>query len=189
MQEPKADILLHPVRIRIVQTVSDGGQYTVQQIGEVLQDVPQATLYRHLRTLAEAGFLQVVGERRAGGAMERVYSIVRDAVVLTADDLAQASRDDHMQYFTTFCMTLLSECSQYLQRPEIDPERDGFGYRSASLHLNDEELREVATAIRRAVEPYIHRPPSPDRRRILLSTILIPQQSLPDKEAPNDDPS
>ena len=59
MTSPSADLLLHPIRLRILVGLL-GRPMTAQQLGEVLEDVPQATLYRQLNKLAQAGVLEVV---------------------------------------------------------------------------------------------------------------------------------
>lgn len=41
----KVDLLLHPVRLRVVQALL-GQEMTPQQLVDALGDVPQATLYR-----------------------------------------------------------------------------------------------------------------------------------------------
>ena len=46
------DLLLHPVRLRIVQALV-GSPMTPLHLKEQLGDVPQATLYRHLSQLFE----------------------------------------------------------------------------------------------------------------------------------------
>ena len=73
----RSDILLHPVRLRIVLTVA-GDEATTADIAERLPDVPQATLYRHIAKLADSGILDIVGERRARGAVEKTYSVNAD---------------------------------------------------------------------------------------------------------------
>lgn len=53
----KADLLLHPVRMRIVQQLIAGDPQAILQLAQRLGDVPQATLYRHMKLLLEADWL------------------------------------------------------------------------------------------------------------------------------------
>lgn len=68
------DLLLNPIRLRMIGAVACGKR-TAGEIGEALPDVPAATLYRHLKKLADAGVLAVVATRPARGAVERVYAL------------------------------------------------------------------------------------------------------------------
>ena len=65
LNETKADVLLHPVRLRIVQALLPRRQLTAQEIGRHLGDVPQATLYRHLNKLLDGGIIEIVHESRS----------------------------------------------------------------------------------------------------------------------------
>lgn len=179
MATGKADTLLHPVRMRIVQALVPGGHMTAQEIATQLTDVPQATLYRHLRALSDAGILEVVEEHPVRGASERVYALPTDAAVLTGKDLAKASRHDHLRYFITFLATLIEQYGHYLERDEIDLEADGVGYRTLPLNLSDDELHEMVSKINRVIQPYTEYKPAAERTRRMLSTVLIPEQRAP----------
>ena len=61
-------MILHPVRWRIIRAAS-GGAITAQRLVAQMPDVPKATLYRHLNTLANAGLLRLVEQRRVRGTV------------------------------------------------------------------------------------------------------------------------
>ena len=60
------DLLLHPLRLRIIQLLFDGRRLTARQIAAAQPEIPQATLYRHLHQLVEGGVLVVVVRGRDG---------------------------------------------------------------------------------------------------------------------------
>jgi len=186
MSTGRADLILHPVRLRIIEAVA-GRDLTVRELMDVLGDVPQATLYRHVNRLEAGGIL--ISERRkaagARGAGEKVYSLPESAAVLSGEDLAGATPEDHMRYFATFASSLLGDYSRYLQRPGIDLEKDGVGYRQHPLHLSDEEFAEFVRALGEAVSPFVSHGPGPGRRRRIFSTVIIPsiEQASPQARA------
>lgn len=171
----KADTLLHPVRLRIVQAFMLDDAMTVADLGRVLGDVPQATLYRHLNRLVDAGFVKVVEERPAGGATERVYTVVPEAVTLTAEDAASLGPEEHMRYFTAFCAALMGSFERYLQDGPVDLAADGGGYRTVSLWLSDEEFRQLLVDMNRPLQKVVHNKPKPGRRRRLFASVVIPE--------------
>jgi DNA-binding transcriptional ArsR family regulator len=183
LMSPKADLLFHPVRMRIILTLAHGDTMTAQQLGLVLPDVPQATLYRHLNKLLHGGVLGVVEERPARGAIERVYALTVRGATLSATELANASREDQMRYFTTFVGTLLGDYARYLRREHIDLLHDGVGYRQVPLYLSDAELMNMSAAINAAIVPLLANGPEPDRQRRVLTTILMPVDEVPDQPA------
>ncbi len=164
---------LHPVRIRILVAVA-GGRRTATELAGQLADVPQATLYRHIATLANAGLLDVAEERKVGGATERVYVVPEGGVTPTAETLASASREEHARYFTAFMSSLLAEFSRYLAREHIDLMADGVGYQQVVLHLDDEEFIRFAQGFAELVQPLLAHEPGEDRTPRLLATTLLP---------------
>ena len=167
------DLLLHPVRLRLVQALV-GAPMTTLQLKDQLGDVPQATLYRHLNLLAEGGLLEVVEERPVRGGIERTYGVVTSSVALRDDALESATPEDHFRYFATFVGTLLHDFAAYLDTAEPALERDRVGYRQVPLWLTDDEFDALTAQMSRAVQEQVDNKPGPGRRRRLLSTIVIP---------------
>jgi Helix-turn-helix domain len=170
----RADLVLHPVRLRIILAFAGGRRLTPQQVSAALPDVPQATLYRQIERLYRGGALAVAAERRVRGAVERTYVLAEGGVSVSPEDLARSSRDDHLGYFTAFAAGLIAQFEQYLKRPEIDLLKDGVGYRQVVLNLTDEELMEMAVALNAAVGSFLAYKPKPGRKRRLLATVLFP---------------
>lgn len=178
-KETKGDLLLHPIRLRIIQGLVDQ-ELTPLQLADSLEDVPQATLYRHLNKLVNAGIVKVVSERQVRGTVEKVYTVVTGAANLSAADLAKASREDHLRYFTTFVAGLLHDFSRYLhQEKEIDFIKDGAGYNQVPLYLNQAEFLKMMAELQVVLLPLTANQPTPDRRRILLNFILMPSEPEP----------
>jgi len=172
-KEQWSELALHPVRIRILRAVA-GGRRTARELAGQLPDVPQATLYRHLRALTGGGVLDVVEKHKVGGATERVYALPAEGAELSAEDLATATREDHGRYFTAFVSSLLAEFSRYLDRDQIDPVADGVGYHEVVLHLDDEEFARFATDLAALVRPLLDNEPRERRVARLLATIVMP---------------
>lgn len=167
------DLLLHPIRLRIVQALV-GAPMTPLQLKDRLGDVPQATLYRHINHLADGGLLEVLEERPIRGGVERTYGVVTRSVVLGEGELESATADDHFRYFATFVGTLLADFAAYLDAGEPAVSSDRVGYRQVPLWLTDEEFDTLAASMTTAVQEHVDNPPTPGRRRRLLSTIVMP---------------
>src|ERR1700693_664639 len=164
----RADLILHPVRLRIIPAFARGRRLTPQQVASVLPDVPQATLYRQIERLYRGGALAVAAERRVRGGMEGSYVFFEGAASLSPEDLAQSSRDDHLGYFTAFAAGLIAQFEQYLERSEVDLLKDGVGYRQVVLNLTDDEISEMAGALNAAVGRFAAYDQKPGRKRRML---------------------
>jgi Helix-turn-helix domain len=176
----RADLILHPVRLRIILAFARGRRLTPQHVAAVLPDVPQATLYRQIERLYRGGALAVASERRVRGAVERTYVLAEGGASLSPEDLARSSRDDHLGYFTAFAAGLIAQFEQYLERSEIDLLKDGVGYRQVVLNLTDEELSEMAGALNVALGRFLAYDPKPGRKRRMLATVLVPLDDGPE---------
>jgi DNA-binding PadR family transcriptional regulator len=162
--------------MKIIQTLINR-QLTVQQIGERLPHIPQATLYRHLKLLSDSGLLVIVEEHPVRGTVERVFALAEQGADLTEEDLHNVSRDEHMQYFMHFMASILADFGKYMQRENIELKRDMVGYRQASFYASDDELQELIGTVREAVRQAMEREPAEDRTKRTLTTILLPDDS------------
>lgn len=170
------DGLLHPVRMRVLMVLADSPGLTPQQIANLLRDIPQASLYRHISRLAQAGILQVVAERPVRGTVEKVYALNTAATHLDAEAVAGLSKEDHLRYFTAFTVALIDQFSRYLQSSEQpDMARDGAGYTQVALFMSDAELLDFSRALNQALLPFAI--PAEGRKKRILSTIFLPEVS------------
>jgi len=169
----RSDLVLHPVRLRIVIECSSRAT-TTRELADRMPDVSQATLYRNISALVDAGVLQVVSERRIRGGVERTFRVADGAGLLDSADAAAMSPDEHRRGFAIFAGALIGAFSRYLDRPDARPGEDPVGYRQVALWLNDDEVRKMTTALSSALAPFLENPEAPDRQRILLSTIVMP---------------
>jgi hypothetical protein len=174
-----ADLLLHPVRLRIIQAFLGDRALTTSALRAELRDVPPASLYRHVARLVEAGVLTVVGERRVRGAVERTYVLRVAAASINLDEFDRMTREDHRQAFMAFVAGLLGDFDRYLSRDHIDLLRDGVSYRMAGLWLDDAELAELSRELARVIQPRLANAPKPGRQRRILGSVLLPGEDAP----------
>jgi hypothetical protein len=178
-----ADLLLHPVRLRIVQAFLGDRALTTAELSGELSDVPAASLYRHVARLVAAGVLQIVAERRVRGALERTYVLRLAAARVSLAEIEAMSPDDHRQMFRAFTAGLLADFDRYLQRDRIDLVRDGVSFGIEGLWLDDAEFRELMLDLYRVLQPRRVNLARPGRRRRLLASVLIPGGEGPDAGA------
>jgi Helix-turn-helix domain len=169
-----ADLLLHPVRLRIVQAFLGDRALTTSQLGAELSDVPAASLYRHVARLVSAGVLQVVAERRVRGAVERTYVLRLAAARIGIADIEAMTTDDYRQMFMAYTAGLLGEFDRYLQRGDVDFLRDGVAFGIEGLWLDDAEFAGMMRDLYRVLEPLRANAPRARRRRRLLASVLLP---------------
>lgn len=136
----RADLLLHPVRIRVIQVLA-GRQLSTADIARELPDVPPATLYPQRHRLCEGGVVTVVARRRVRGTSQRIHTVSPDRTLLGAADLAGLGREDHRRLFTASVGSLLHAFQRYRAAGIPDLLADGVRYRQTPVYLDDGEYR------------------------------------------------
>jgi len=168
----KADIVLHPIRFRILM-IASGRHVSAQQIISALPDVPESSTYRHIARLVEAGILLMVEEVTPRGTVEKTYTLPDQAADLSREEMAPVSSEDHMRYFTAFATLMLSQFRAYLDRKEQDG-REGGNYWSEAVCLTDGEYDHFVKALKSIEGLALTHEPGPGRRRRLIFTAIIP---------------
>ena len=169
-------LLLHPVRMRVVVAIAGGGPMTPRQLTARMPDVPPATLYRHLRVLAEAQVITVVSERRVRGTVERTYALETDRATITPQGLAATGPEERIRAFATFVATLLAD---YAAADRGSTAPGDLAYFVTPLELTDQQFAAFGAELQGVLQRAMAIPPSPTSRRRTLATILLPDPVQP----------
>ncbi len=169
-----ADLLLHPVRLRIVKAFLGERALTTSQLAEELEDVPAGSLYRHVALLVKAGVLQVVAERRVRGAVERTYMLRLFAARIGPGEARAMSAEEHSQAFMAYVAGMLADADRYLAAGQPDPARDGADYRVGALWLSDAEFAELLRELTDVFQPRLAMAPGKGRKRRIVYTVFLP---------------
>ncbi len=173
----KLDLIIHPVRLRILQTLVTES-LTTQEISDRLTDVPKSSIYRHLKVLLDNNVVKVAETRIVKGIQEKTYQLDQSTRMSPAD-MAGLDAEDHMGYFTTYVMTLLRDFGNYLEATEatvgkIDMLADRVGYTEVAVYATKEEFDQIAMALNQAIIPLLRNGPGNGRSKHKLATITHP---------------
>jgi hypothetical protein len=173
-----ADLLLHPVRLRILQAFLGDRALTTSQLSAELADVPPASLYRHVARLVDGGALQVVAERRVRGAVERTYVLRQAAARVRVNEIAAMQTDELRAMFIAFVAGLLGDIDRYLTRGKPDLVRDGVSFGIEGLWLDDTEFVDMMRELYQVLDGRRANTPGKGRRRRMLASLLLPGDEL-----------
>ncbi|QNE22771.1 ArsR family transcriptional regulator [Kribbella qitaiheensis] len=158
--------------------LSSGLEFTTTQLCARMPDVSRVTVYRQIALLVDGSFLEVAGEQRVRGAVERRYRLRRHRPVIDADATAAMTMEDHRRGFAAAMAVLIAEFNAYLDRDEADPAADGVSYRQGMLWLSPDELAEMTRKMLGVLRDSVANEPTPGRAPYLLSPILFPTAPL-----------
>ena len=160
-----AEIVMNPVRQRIFQYFLLHETGTVKELRKALPDIPSASLYRHVKILADSSILMVVGENRIRGTVESVYRLNKDAMA-TEDETGNAVQ-----------MSLLSICAsfaKYFSTGHAEPQRDMLLLTNCTLLLTDQEFSEYLSEINQVTVKYMKEESSEGSKMRRLTLISAP---------------
>lgn len=135
-------IIMNPVRLRIMQYLILHESATTGQIKEELTDIPPASLYRHIKTLEEAKLIVVVKENKIRGVVEKVYQLNKENPLNEDSSNANVS-----QVIQTGLLSILGEFTRYFEKEDNDPQKDFLAFSTSTLLLSDEEFMEFTKEI------------------------------------------
>ncbi|GAE36262.1 helix-turn-helix domain-containing protein [Halalkalibacter akibai] len=177
MNSNKADLILHPVRMKIIQTLLSYESMTVQQLLEKLDDVAQATMYRHLKQLLDADLIEVIATNKVRGTIEKTYAVKKANIILSETDLKDTTSEEHIRYFMAYQANLLKEFERYVTHHQTeDFKEDGLGYRQMTLQLSKVEMDQLGMELAELLQKYVNHKPDKERSARTFSMIFIPQK-------------
>ena len=160
-----AEIVMNPVRQRIFQYFLLHETGTVKELRKALPDIPSASLYRHIRILADSSILAVVGENRIRGTVESVYRLNKDAMA-TEDENGNAVQ-----------MSLLNICAsfaKYFSTGHAEPQKDMLLLTNCTLLLTDQEFSEYLSEINQVTVKYMKEENSEGSKMRRITLISAP---------------
>lgn len=163
-----ADVVLHPVRLRILQAVA-GQEMTTAQLRTVMPDVAPATLYRHVNALLDADILTVVAQRQVRGAVERTLGLGSRQAHAGPDAVGEVDVAQIRQAFRAFVGSVAGAVEQHLEQ---ESPSELFGFSSTMLQLGPDEIAALQQELAELLDRY--RAPGEGRRPVMLSTVVVP---------------
>ena len=160
-----AEIVMNPVRQRIFQYFLLHETGTVKEIRKALPDVPSASLYRHIKILADSSILIVVDENRIRGTVESVYQLNKGAMA-TEDETGNAVQ-----------ISLLSICAsfaRYFSSGNADPQKDMLLFTNCTLRLTDEEFSDFLAEINQVAVKYMKKEATEGSKTRQITLISAP---------------
>jgi hypothetical protein len=128
-----------------------------------------------MRILLDNDLIQVVETRQIKGTEEKIYQL-SISPQLDETDMQNVSKEQHVQYFLAYILSVLNGFSRYIHQPgERDMLADFVGYSDLYLYMNQEELRSFGSALKDLVHPYTENPAGDGRHLHKVSIITHPE--------------
>lgn len=177
MTDKLMNCITNPVKCRLLLEIHSRGKATAKQLTDMYQDIPQATLYRHLKKMWSDGILQVVEETQVRGTVERTYALAFDISDNMETMLEKNSGELYMRYFMQYIFGFTKQFQEYCQSPDIHIKEDMTGFSLSPLYLSDEELTSLITGISQIINTVKGNEPGPERKLRTIGVIVSPAEN------------
>lgn len=168
---PTVDLLLHPVRWRIIQHAL-GREVTTTDLKRELPEVASTTLYRHVAALIDAGYLQVTRERRVRGATERTVTFDQTTGSVDQEEAKAMTVAQHRASFLTMLAQAAGGFDRLVARGELHSSAEELNYRQVALYVDRDDVATINEGLQHLLSPYLRE--SPGKSRVMLSFISVP---------------
>lgn len=128
------EILLHPVRIRIIQEVALAKTITATELCESINDIPRTTMYRYINSLLNYKILTVVSEKKVRGSLERTIALNIEKF----QELNTIENSDQNAF--GFFMSNYAKFHTYFTGENPNPVKDKIFLNNFVLMLSDAEF-------------------------------------------------
>lgn len=172
----KAEVILHPVRMKISQALmrnKENGLTSLEMV-KIIQDVPQATLYRHIQVLLDAGVIRIIKERKVRSISEKYYTLNEEEAILRADEWKKSSHKEKLNYFSYYQLSLMTQYQNYLTKLEKQNcSDDSSTFSLVELKLDDENFLKFQTELNELMIKYYNTSNNSTEMDALNRTIAV----------------
>jgi len=174
MNQNLIDCLAHSVRGKLLRTIVEHGKITTKELAQIINTLPQASLYRYLKKMVDDGLIEVVEENQIRNVREKVYGMAIDfdaELKKIAEDTSGATFLAQLQNFTN---GIMDEFQTYLKDNEIPTSGVAFGFGMLPIHVTNKEAWELYQKIEELLQPYHNNPLTHNRELRNFAMILTP---------------
>lgn len=178
MTDKLMECITNPVKCKLLLEIHSLGKATAKHLADIYNDIPQATLYRHLKKMLSDGILQVVDETQIRGTVEKTYALAFNISDSMETILEKNSGELYMQYFMQYILGFAKQFQEYCQSPNINIKEDMTGFSLSPLYLSDEELTSLVTSISQIIDTVKNNEPKPERKLRTIGIIVSPTENI-----------
>ena len=170
----RSNLILHPVRLRILQLLT-AGPATTDALAEAMPEVPRSSIYRHIKHLVDGGLIEYDESIDTTDPREKAYRLI-DTYHVSEKDVLHLQPEDHVRSFVIYAASLIDGFERYVLHEEPpDLAHDLAGYTEAFFYATEQEMTEFAAGINSLIAPLLVNGPGETRRRRKIAFITHPE--------------
>jgi len=174
MNQKLIECLAHSVKGKLLRTIAEQERVTTKELAQIISILPQASLYRYLKKMVDAGLIKVVEENQIRNVKEKVYGMAIDLDTELKKIAEDTSGATFLAQFQNFTNGIMDEFQTYLKDNEIPTNGFAFGFGMLPIHVTNKEAWELYQKIEELLQPYHNNPLTHDRELRNFAMIFTP---------------
>ncbi len=134
---------------------------TVREIKEKLNDVPKATLYRHIKKMYENKLIRVSKTKMVNGLKQHTYTLHKDAII-TEEDFKNISGEERTKVYLTNFMSFIKSLIKIFRKNTLEGNFS-VTFIKFKMHVTKEESKEMYRRVKEVLDDYTKNEPREDR--------------------------
>lgn len=161
------------IRFKIALELIDKKEgLSIMQLSQLLQDVPQATLYRHMNAMFEDGLVKIVHTRKTRSGAEKFYAINTETYKIDEEEWNRASYDEKVDFVTFYFMYILQSYKSYHET--MGGNKDQSTFSIAKLKLDDSKFEDFQSELNSLFKKYYDESQNENCKERTISLVIIP---------------
>lgn len=136
------EIMLNPIRMRIIQELSARQSITATELCEKISDVSRTTMYRNINILLDNNILSVVSEKKIRGSLERTLTL----------NIGEISKNNTLENASQnafgFLMNRYARFHNYFSSENPNPTKNKIFFNNSVLMMDDNEFDQFLLELR-----------------------------------------
>lgn len=176
------ECLGNPLKARVMIMIKEHGPLTAKQMLSYDSRIPQASLYRALKSMEENSVIVTVAETKVRAVVEKSYALNEELRGRIDQMVRDNDGDVYFKLFMGFAFNLLRTFERYCSDKDADIRNDGSGFFAVPVYATKEELEEAYSKIIEIIRP-LQKRVSEDQDLHTLAFVATP----PDRASKNGD--
>lgn len=139
------DIIMNPIRMRIIQFLSKVKKTTTNELCKNISDIPRTTIYRHIKILIDNNIVKVISEQKIRGSSERT-------IALNIQEITKHNTvENGAQNAFGFLMNNYGKFEKYFNSSNPNPSKDKIFLNNTILMMSDKEFNQFLESLRELI--------------------------------------
>lgn len=164
------------VRFKIALELIDKEEgISIMRLSNLLKDIPQATLYRHVNSMQQDQLIKVVSVQKLDRGEEKLYALNTEEYRISDEEWNSASYSEKVKFISYYFMYIMQSYKNYYNTLTTENNIDKSTFSLTKLNLNDNEFEKFQCEISELLNKFYSIEKHGNSKERIISFVIIPE--------------